>query len=148
VSGRVRAAALASVAAGTAAFGLGTGTASAALVQRSASFTYTDFAGDEVVCRIASAQQFDPERDDAASASTFVGGMGECSGNAFVVIEATFVTPLRQPASGIAAGWGEALGRWEPVGDDLRTEHRVSFEGCDPEASLRCDYEVTLVQPK
>jgi hypothetical protein len=145
---RKRAAAvLAPVAAGLGAIGLGTGTASAAFVEHQAEYTYVNNFDETVTCSIVSTNEFFPEDDDEAFASTFVDGPDECFESSFVTIEATYLAPGRQPVTSRAGGFGEAVGSWEPVADDFRTEHTVEFFNCDFSRS-RCIFDVTLVQPK
>jgi hypothetical protein len=142
------AATIAPAAAGIAAMAFGATPASAADVETSRHFTYVNFDGQEITCGMVSSQSYDPDRQ-VAHASTFVGDGGECERTAFVVIDATYVTTGRKPMSGSAAGYGEALGSWEPVVDELRTRHRIYFEYCDWDASPEgCELEFTLVQPK
>jgi hypothetical protein len=145
---RKRAAAvLAPVAAGLGVVGLGTGTASAAFVDHSAEYTYVNNFGDTVTCSIFSTNEFFPQEDDEAFAQTFVDGPEECINSTFVTIEARYLAPGRQPVTSRAAGFGEAIGTWEPVAEDFRTEHTVEFFNCDFSQS-RCVFDVTLVQPK
>jgi hypothetical protein len=145
---RKRAAAvLAPVAASLGAIGLGTGTASAAFVSHEADYTFVNNFGDTVTCSIFSTNEFFPQEDDEAFASTFVDGPNECFENTFVEIQATYLAPGRQPVTSTAGGFGEAFGTWEPVAEDFRTEHTVEFFSCDTTQS-RCVFDVTLVQPK
>jgi hypothetical protein len=145
---RKRAAAvLAPVAASLGALGLGTATASAARVEHVAEFTYVNNFDETVTCSIVSSNEFDPQDGDEAFASTFVEGPDECVDSAFVEIRATYLAPGRQPVTSTAGGYGEAVGSWEPVAEDFRTEHTVQFVNCDFNES-RCSYDVTLVQPK
>ena len=145
---RKRAAAvLAPVVASLGAIGLGTGTASAAFVEREAEYTYVNNFGETVTCSIISNNEFFPQDDDEAFASTFVDGPNECFEASFVTIQATYLAPGRQPVTSTVGGYGEAFGTWEPVADDFRTEHVVEFINCDFSQS-RCAFDVTLVQPK
>jgi hypothetical protein len=145
---RKRAAAvLAPVAASLGAIGLGTGTASAAFVSHEAEYTYVNIFDETVTCTIFSTNEFYPQDDDEAFASTFVSGPEECLNSTFVSIEATYLAPGRQPVTSRAGGFGEAFGTWEPVAEDFRTEHTVDFFNCDFDRS-DCTFDVTLVQPK
>lgn len=145
---RKRAAAvLAPVAAGLGAIGLGAGPASAAFVEDTAEYSYVNNFGDPVTCTIFSTNEFFPQEDDEAFARTFVDGPQECIDSTFVTIEARYLAPGNQPVTSRASGFGEAIGSWEPVAQDFRTEHTVEFFNCDFTQS-RCTFDVTLVQPK
>jgi hypothetical protein len=131
---------------GAAVLALGTGTAGAAEVIDTRSVTYTNLAGHDITCQMRSRQVFDPSRSDQASASLSVGGPAGCEA-AFLVVDVTFVGPGRVPGSGGVSGRDQITGFWQPVADDFRSHHIVFFDECESDQT-RCDFDVTLVQPK
>jgi len=141
------AAVLAPVAAGVSALALGTGTAGAAMVTDARLVTYTTFAGLPVTCLVTSRQSFDPTRSDEAFAETSVTGLGGCVTESDATIRVTYLAPGGVPASGTVSGGREVSATWKPVADDFRSRHEVHFGNCDPDRD-RCDFDVTLVQPK
>jgi len=140
------AAVVAPLAAGVSVLALGTGTARAATVSDTRSVTYRTFTGVPVTCQLTSRQVFDPARSDEAYAEVGVEGPAGCE-QADVSIAVTYLAPGRLPASGTVRGRTAASGTWEPVADDFRSRHSVHFDDCDVDRD-RCDFDVTLVQPK
>ena len=125
---------------------LGTGTAGAATVTDSRPVTYTTFLGVPVTCLMTSRQVFDPGRSDEAFAEVTVEGPAGCS-DSDASIAVIYLAPGGVPASGTVTGRSAVSGTWEPVADDFRSRHQVHFDDCDPDRD-RCDFDVTLVQPK